>query len=54
MILTKKDIERINETAPYGIAAGTRYSEALMQAVNKKETDMKKRMDNYEIIGVTG
>lgn len=33
--LTREDIERINESAPPGIAAGTRYAEAMMHSVNR-------------------
>lgn len=33
--LSTADLERINELAPVGVAAGTRYPEALMQMVNR-------------------
>jgi aryl-alcohol dehydrogenase-like predicted oxidoreductase len=33
--ITSEDIERINEVAPKGVAAGTRYAEAQMSAVNR-------------------
>ena len=33
--LTKEDLRRINEIAPKGIAAGDRYPEAAMKAVNR-------------------
>jgi aryl-alcohol dehydrogenase-like predicted oxidoreductase len=33
--LSQGDLERINELAPIGVAAGTRYPEALMQTVNR-------------------
>ncbi len=32
--LTASDLERINELAPPGVAAGMRYPEALMRMVN--------------------
>ncbi|MGI8566872.1 MAG: aldo/keto reductase [Pyrinomonadaceae bacterium] len=33
--ITPEDLERINEVAPKGVAAGTRYAEAQMSAVNR-------------------
>ena len=33
--LTKQDLDRINVLLPPGIAAGMRYPEAMMKAVNK-------------------
>jgi aryl-alcohol dehydrogenase-like predicted oxidoreductase len=33
--LTPEDLRRINEVAPKGVAAGTRYPEAMMSAVNR-------------------
>ena len=33
--LTKEDLERINEAAPIGAAAGERYNAEMMRAVNK-------------------
>jgi aryl-alcohol dehydrogenase-like predicted oxidoreductase len=32
--LTAEDLERINDVAPQGVAAGTRYPEAMMSFVN--------------------
>jgi aryl-alcohol dehydrogenase-like predicted oxidoreductase len=33
--LTREDLRRIDEAAPHGVTAGTRYPEASMQAVNR-------------------
>lgn len=33
--LTAEDLKRINEVAPHGVAAGTRYPEAMMKTVNR-------------------
>ncbi|MDB6123813.1 MAG: aldo/keto reductase [Pedosphaera sp.] len=33
--LTKEDLKRIDEAAPYGAAAGTRYPESMMGTVNR-------------------
>jgi len=33
--VSHSDLERINELAPLGVAAGTRYPEALMGLVNR-------------------
>jgi len=33
--LTRADLDRINEIAPPGVAAGLRYPEAMMQSVNR-------------------
>jgi aryl-alcohol dehydrogenase-like predicted oxidoreductase len=33
--LTRGDLSRIDEIAPHGIAAGLRYPEAMMNAVNR-------------------
>ena len=35
IILTKEELESINEIMPVGIASGTRYPEKFMQALNK-------------------
>ena len=33
--LTPEDLRRIDEVAPHGIAAGNRYPESMMAAVNR-------------------
>jgi hypothetical protein len=33
--LTAEDLARIDQVAPQGVAAGTRYPEAMMQFVNR-------------------
>jgi aryl-alcohol dehydrogenase-like predicted oxidoreductase len=33
--LTEEDLERIDEVAPHGAAAGLRYPEAMMSSVNR-------------------
>jgi aryl-alcohol dehydrogenase-like predicted oxidoreductase len=33
--LSENDLQRIEEIAPIGVAAGTRYPEALMHGVNR-------------------
>jgi aryl-alcohol dehydrogenase-like predicted oxidoreductase len=33
--LTSEDLERLDEVAPYGAAAGMRYGEAAMQMINR-------------------
>jgi aryl-alcohol dehydrogenase-like predicted oxidoreductase len=33
--LSESDLKRIDEVAPKGVAAGTRYPEAMMSSVNR-------------------